>query len=97
MLAALQLSLLHALGAFIGCMVYLASPRYRRYLSANLRAAGYADRALRGAAIADAGKGLLELPAIWMLPHESVAGLVLEVSGWELVEAAWSEPSGFRS
>ena len=69
-------------------MVYLASPRYRHYFRANLRAAGYADRALLGRAIAEAGKGLLELPAIWLRPHATVAGWVVQVTGWDLVEAA---------
>ncbi len=87
-LAALPLSLAHSLGAFLGRITYLASPRYRHHLSANLRAAGYADRALLGAAIAEAGKGLLELPAIWLRSHEAVAALVVKVHGWELVEAA---------
>ncbi len=94
LVAALPLPLVHALGALLGRIVYLASPRYRHFLSENLRAAGYADRALRGAAIAEAGKGLLELPAIWLRPHEAVAGLVVKVSGWELVEAARARRRG---
>jgi len=75
-------------------MVYLASPRYRRYFRANLRAAGYADGALLSRAIAEAGKGLLELPAIWLRPHETVAGFVAQVSGWELVETALARRRG---
>ena len=86
--AAFPLSILHALGALLGRIVYLASPRYRHYLRANLRGAGYADGALLDQAIAEAGKGLLELPAIWLRPHETVAGWVVQVTGWELVEAA---------
>jgi KDO2-lipid IV(A) lauroyltransferase len=86
--SALPLSLLHRLGALLGRIVYLVSRRYRGYLVANLRGAGYEDHALLDQAIAEAGKALLELPAIWMRPHAAVAGLVVEVSGWELVEAA---------
>ncbi|TAK66054.1 MAG: lysophospholipid acyltransferase family protein [Betaproteobacteria bacterium] len=93
-LAALPLSALHRLGALCGRMVYLASPRYRRYFRANLRAAGYADGALLSRAIAEAGKGLLELPAIWLRPHETVAGFVVQVSGWELVETALARRRG---
>lgn len=92
--AALPLSLLHGLGALLGRIVYLASPRYRHYLSANLRAAGYLDRALLGQAVAETGKGLLELPAIWLRPHDVVSGLVVEVTGWELVEAALARRRG---
>ena len=93
-LAALPLSALHRLGAFVGRLAYLVSPRYRHYLRANLRAAGYADRALLGRAIAEAGKGLLGLPAIWLRPHETVAGWVVQVSGWDLVEAALQRRQG---
>jgi len=94
LLALLPLSVLHRLGAVCGKAVYLLSPRYRRCLSANLRAAGYADAALLRAAIAEAGKALLELPAIWLRPHATVAGWVTEVSGWELVEAALAQRRG---
>jgi KDO2-lipid IV(A) lauroyltransferase len=92
--SALPLSVLHAVGALLGRIVYLASPRYRHYLRANLRAAGYADGALLGQVIAEAGKGLLELPALWLRPHETVAGWVVEVTGWDLVEEALARRRG---
>jgi KDO2-lipid IV(A) lauroyltransferase len=94
LLAALPLSVLHRLGALIGSAVYRISPRYRHYLSANLRAAGFAEPALLREAVAEAGKSLLELPAIWLRPHASVAGWVAQVSGWELVEAALARRRG---
>jgi KDO2-lipid IV(A) lauroyltransferase len=94
LLAALPLSLLHRLGAIVGSAVYLVSPRYRHYLSANLRAAGFAEPALLRQAIAEAGKGLLELPAIWLRPHAMVAGWIAQVSGWDLVEAALARRRG---
>jgi KDO2-lipid IV(A) lauroyltransferase len=94
LLAALPLSVLHRLGALVGRAVYLISPRYRHYLSANLRAAGFADPALLRQAIAEAGKGLLELPAVWLRPHAMVAGWVSQVSGWDLVEAALARGRG---
>jgi Kdo2-lipid IVA lauroyltransferase/acyltransferase len=75
-------------------MVYRVSPRYRHYFRANLRAAGYADDALLRRAIAEAGKGLLELPAIWLRPHKAVAGLVVQVTDWDLVEAALARRRG---
>lgn len=75
-------------------MVYLLSPRYRRCFSTNLRAAGYAQKALLREAIAEAGKSLLELPAIWLRPHATVAAWVTEVSGWDLVEAALARRRG---
>jgi KDO2-lipid IV(A) lauroyltransferase len=85
---------LHGLGAISGWIVYLVSPRYRRCLSANLRAAGFTETALLHHAIAEAGKGLLELPAIWLRPHETVARWVTEVTGWDLVEAALARRRG---
>jgi KDO2-lipid IV(A) lauroyltransferase len=94
LLAALPLSVLHRLGALVGSAVYLVSPRYRHYLSTNLRAAGFAEPALLRQAIAEAGKGLLELPAIWLRPHETVAGWVVQVTGWDLVEAALARRRG---
>ena len=94
LLAALPLCVLHRLGAAAGWVAYLVSPRYRHYFSTNLRAAGYAEPALRYQAIAEAGKGLLELPAIWLRPHATVAGWVAQVSGWELVEAALARRRG---
>jgi KDO2-lipid IV(A) lauroyltransferase len=46
------------------------------------------------AAIAEAGKALLELPKIWLRPQEEVVGRVASVSGWDLVEDAWREGRG---
>ncbi len=92
--AALPMPLLHALGAVLGWVIYAASPRYRRHLRANLAQAGYTDPALRHAAIAAAGRGVLELPALWLRSHAAVAGLVHEVAGWDLVEAARAHGKG---
>ena len=94
LLSVLPLSVLHRLGALVGSAVYLLSPRYRHYLSANLRAAGFTEPALLRQAIAEAGKGLTELPAIWLRPHATVAGWIRQVSGWDLVEAALARRRG---
>ena len=94
LLAALPLSVLHRLGALCGRLVYLAAPRYRLCLRTNLRAAGYGEAALLGQAVAEAGKSLLELPAIWLRPHATVAAWVVQVTGWELVEAALAQGRG---
>jgi KDO2-lipid IV(A) lauroyltransferase len=48
----------------------------------------------RNAAIAEAGKSLLELPKIWLRPQDEVVGRVVKVSGWELVEDAWAAGRG---
>ncbi len=88
LVASIPLPLTHRLGAVLGWIIYGLSPRYRRYLQANLAQAGFDDPVLRRAAIAEAGRGVLELPALWLRPHDEVASLVREVAGWELVEAA---------
>ena len=82
------LRLLHALGALAGWMVYLGSPRYRRYLGDNLRRAGFSAPAVRRAAVAESGKAVLEIPAVWLRPLDSVTRLVVEEQGWQHVEAA---------
>lgn len=86
--ARLPLSGLHAFGTLLGWTMYLLSPRYRKHLRGNLEAAGYADAATRRTAIAQAGRMIAELPALWLRPHAEVVALVREVRGWEQVEAA---------
>ena len=88
-LARLPLPLLHNLGALLGWLVYFVSPTYRRHLRDNTAAANAG--ALRWAAIAEAGKCVLELPKIWLRPQTEVIARVVRVSGWALVEAAWAE------
>ncbi|SMB22277.1 Lipid A biosynthesis acyltransferase [Sterolibacterium denitrificans] len=94
LLSRLPLSILHNLGALLGWIVYLASPTYRRHLRENTAQAGPWAVAARAAAIAEAGKGLLELPYIWLRPQAQVIGQVMRVTGWELIEAAWREERG---
>ncbi len=91
-LALLPLHVLHNLGAFLGWVAWLLSPTYRRHLKENIALAGLSGATI--AAVAEAGKGILELPKIWLRPHEEVAGRVAKVSGWELVQAAWEEGHG---
>ena len=54
LLARLPLAWVHALGAAIGWLAYLASPTYRRTLRANLAQAGLDEPVLRRAAIGPA-------------------------------------------
>lgn len=91
-LARLPLPLLHNLGALLGWLVWLGSPTYRRHLNAHLALAAVGP--VRAASIAEAGKGLLELPKIWLRPQAEVVARVAKVSGWELVEAAWEKGQG---
>jgi KDO2-lipid IV(A) lauroyltransferase len=91
-LSRLPLHLLHNLGALVGILAWLASPTYRRHLAENLATAGLAE--VRWAAVMEAGKGLMELPKIWLRPQDEVVGRVVRVSGWERVAAAWREGRG---
>ncbi|MCM2287723.1 MAG: lysophospholipid acyltransferase family protein [Sulfuritalea sp.] len=91
-LARLPLPLLHNLGALAGWLVWLLSASYRRNFSVHIEQAGM-TRA-KSAAIAEAGKALLELPKIWLCAQDEVVGRVVKVTGWELVEDAWREGRG---
>ncbi|MEJ5211631.1 MAG: lysophospholipid acyltransferase family protein [Burkholderiales bacterium] len=97
--ARVPLPLLHGLGVLLGWLVYAVSPTYRRRLRDNLAASGVAPdaralRRLRHAAIAHAGKAMMELPVIWGRPLPEVAELVRGCDGWALVEAAQAAGRG---
>ena len=91
-LACLPLPLLHNLGALAGWLAWLLSPTYRRNFAVHIGQAAMTEA--KSAAIAEAGKGLLELPKIWLRPQEEVIARVVRVSGWELVEDAWATGRG---
>jgi len=63
-LSRLPLPLLHALGAALGWLAFVASPTYRRRFLANARQAGFAFGAVRGA-VAHTGRMVAELPRLW--------------------------------
>lgn len=90
LLSRLPLAWLHLLGSVLGWLTWLLSPTYRRHLRENLSLAlgPEGSARTRAAAIGEAGKGMLELPKIWLRPLSETAARVVEVSGWELVEAA---------
>jgi len=88
-LAHLPLPLLHNLGALLGWAVFIVSPTYRRHLRENTAQAGDWARAARTETIAEAGKGILELPKIWLQPQAQMLNSIVRISGWALVEAAW--------
>ncbi len=95
-LGRLPLRLLHALGALLGWLAWFGSPTYRRHLKENLALAynPYEAVAIRSDAIAHAGRGVLELPRVWMRPQAEAVGMVTQVTGWALVEAAWQRGEG---
>ena len=90
--ARIPLAALHFFGIGLGWLVYWASPTYRRRLRENLRAAGYGDACIRRAAIAEAGKGLAELPRIWFGRDDPDA--LVHCGDWAVAEAALAEGRG---
>jgi KDO2-lipid IV(A) lauroyltransferase len=91
-LARLPLPLLHNLGALAGWLAWLLSPTYRRNFATHIGQAGMT--AAKWAAIAEAGKAVLELPKIWLRSQDEVVARVVKVFGWELVEGAWAAGRG---
>jgi KDO2-lipid IV(A) lauroyltransferase len=92
-LAWLPLVCLHAIGVPVGWLVYCCSRSYAARLDANLKQSGLAAgeseyQRLRGAAVAEAGKGIVELAAIWLRPAPRVASLIREVRNFDAIEAA---------
>ncbi|SNS18783.1 KDO2-lipid IV(A) lauroyltransferase [Noviherbaspirillum humi] len=85
LLSRLPLRMLHALGAALGWLVYLASPSYRRRLKENIERGGFGGQL--SAAVSEAGRNILELPFIWCAPQERVLQTAT-IENWELVQAA---------
>lgn len=94
LLSHLPLPILHNLGALLGWLTYLLSPTYRRHVRENTAQAGEWAVAARSTAVAETGKGLLELPFLWLRPHAEVVAQVVRVSGWEHVEQAGRDGHG---
>lgn len=96
--ACLPLWLLHFLGAAAGWVTYLGSRRYAARMRENLTASGVCVPGACGKvlhrAVAEAGKSVLELPAIWLRPEQRVLGLLKRCHGWEHVEAAHRRGKG---
>lgn len=91
LLSTLPLPALHALGAALGWLVYLASPSYRRRLRSNLEGAGFQRHWAR--AVSESGKAIVELPFVWCAAQERVARHV-SVENWELVQSVLDSGQG---
>lgn len=94
LLSRLPLSLLQAAGAWLGLLVWAASPTYRRRLRANLAQAGWTNRALERAAAREAGRALGELPFVWYASGARAAVHRVTVHGRECVDAARRDGHG---
>ena len=82
-LSIFPLPFLHALGAGLGWLVYSSSPSYRRRMRGNMARAGYEQHL--SAAIAEAGKSIVELPFIWCAAPERVSRHAT-AENWQLVQ-----------
>ena len=88
-----SLRTLHSWGALVGWLGYALSPTYRRRFEDHVKQAGVARKAAR-AAIAEAGRLLMELPYLWLRPSAEPIRPSLKVSGDDLVEAAHARGRG---
>ena len=88
LLAVLPLWLLHACGAVLGWVAFLASPVYRRRFLDNAAQARYRPGQVRGA-VAAAGKLVAELPRLWFGKGGTVSW-----EGAALIEAAQEQGRG---
>jgi KDO2-lipid IV(A) lauroyltransferase len=92
-LSRFPLSWLHALGAPIGWLVYVASPSYRARFRSNVAQAEVPWPVARRA-IAAAGRLMLELPPLWMRPANAALPAPVHWQGGELIEAAQAAGRG---
>lgn len=79
-----SLRFLHALGGLMGWLAYGLSPSYRARLKANATLAGV-GAAERRAAVADAGRLVMELPRLWLRPRERAIADPVRWEGAELL------------
>lgn len=99
LLSRLPLRILHGLGGLLGRVTYALSKPYARRTEENLRLSnlskdGAAYQVLLAQTIAEAGKGITELPWVWRSPLDQVRSKVRSVQGWEHVEAAQAAGRG---
>ena len=87
-LAHLPLVMAHAIGAVLGIAMLLTAPRVRRMIAANLSRAGLDSRALRWRVALHIGRGVIEIPAIWLRSDAAIGRLVRDISGAEIVAQA---------
>ncbi len=84
---------LHALGGLLGWLAWGLSPSYRRRLkiNADFAAVSAADRR---AAVADAGRLMMELPRLWLRPADRAIADPVRWEGAELLEAMLARGRG---
>lgn len=80
----LPLRCARALGAVLGLLVFLGSPRYRRKLVTNLMQAGLDGGGRRWRAAMQAGQALAEMPFVWTRSGDEIAARV-RTEGYERI------------
>ena len=95
-LASLPLGVLQALGVVAGWATYALSPTYRRRLRSNLEQGLGQETAaqLWRRAVGEIGKQALELPWVLLRPQDDLRAKMVQVSGWQHVEAAEARGGG---
>jgi KDO2-lipid IV(A) lauroyltransferase len=98
LLSYLPLPILHGLGVALGWLVYLAPGKHGARMRANLKQSELCGnptcRSLLRQAIAESGKGILELAPFWMRPLSQTIKLVRKVTGQELLDKALDDGRG---
>ena len=87
------LAALHALGGWLGWLVWALSPRYRAQFRANALQAGLSFDVARPA-IAEAGRFVAELPRLWLHPQTSSCLANVEVEGHARAVQAFAQGRG---
>ena len=87
------LRLLHAVGGWVGWLPYLLSASYRRRLRENAAIAGL-GAVQRRAAVAEAGRMVLELPRLWLRPPGQPIEDPLQWDNAELVSTLLAQGQG---
>ncbi len=82
-----SLGFLHALGAAVGWLGYWLSPTYRHRFDDHVERAGIGPAAAR-AAIAEAGRMVMELPFLWLRPASEPLSGFTRIEGAELIAQA---------
>jgi Kdo2-lipid IVA lauroyltransferase/acyltransferase len=82
-----SLQFLHALGAFMGWVVYALSPSYRKRLRTNAQRAGITVQQRRQS-VAEAGKMVMESLRLWLRPADQPIADPLHWDGAQVVEDA---------
>jgi KDO2-lipid IV(A) lauroyltransferase len=87
------LRFLHTLGAFLGWLVYAASPSYRKRVRANAARAGVGLQQRRQS-VGEAGKMVLETLRLWLRPADTGIADPVHWHGEQLIEDALAQGRG---